>query len=1192
MNKGSVIAINSVWLFIKSLLIAAYGEKYSDDTSMNVDLINRNIFDIKLRNALHEIRMERNSYEHENLTTCTSESIERWNSTLQECIKYVNSTTVTGYKFKLKQIDTIRTLPVEDNTINALSVKEVIVSDDKHILNDSNVETQSFIKSRQTRMTDCYYVAYGDSEKSFSITGNFNFDNQFPIFSVVHNFLTRGKTIIESEFLKSKKLSSEELETVYILEIIILRAICEGLCENGRLHISSKHKTLAKIAFGDIKYLCYLLTSMSDQKVDMPIVKFVDCENEFEAGKAKPNTSRNIVAKISEETSAFYMPKMFSSHIDYKITSLNIRHFCTVLKLLFGHDNFRDGQLASLQTIFGSKENHMIILPTGYGKSLIYQFCALIQPQVTVVVSPTDSLIYDQIVNLKTFGLTEIVQLDKNTNVKGYSYQLLSNLLYSTPDVLESENVFSLINGLHKKKLLNTIAIDEAHQVSVWGHCFDANYFTLLHQIKNEFPQTQFLLFSATASQRIKEDLEQQFKPRKLNILQPCPLVREHIQYSFKRFDSETKIFEDIKNIFEKSYETENEYDISDSLEIPRLTLVICNDFSVLSKLYNYLCKSEITIEQSLLYQGEKNKYNSFRLAHKKILLTDDTNLAGINIPFLRNVIIIGFPPSKEWFYQECGRIGRNGEKSNVVVYSSNQDFDDVIKKLPANNSTSNITENFKKTNNLDFSNLEFISSFLINDSDSNMAIQLLSEIVKCVYVRNDATLGTVIGKMGEGERAKYDRALFLLYYCGIIEKWLFSEDKTYRFYINMNIDDGAAYFIGKTINKVKLQSGNDDILSLYLSNLDNCDDFNKLFIEIANWISENGYFIRRQMFLNTLQLTFDATDMNNEDIEQNLALYFSIGHTKSDITNQKVHFDVLESFISQDDETKDFEDEDSVSLKQQDIDISIEPTPTTLIEENTVEQVSTVMLENVDTSELVAETPQTTNVPAMNTIIDQTQLETLDSVTDKTSQEDDWAEKSIEEPGDYWFNTEESPAVSATIPQSIKTFEETDQEVLDTTSNEIFESKAETKMEHSIDFAISTSRETLTSWINEISITKDLLPANLISAVKRLEECSIEEIAFVKVYIEREIEYKFNKNLLIMLSVIELVKGNNLQMNRTKIILENLNDFELETYFKLLSNKLSFSQKTKIDNILLEKGKNKVYYKGFLGFIKKLFKI
>jgi len=343
MNRGSITAINSVWLFIKNLIVAAYGEEYGDKTTMNVDLINATIFDTDLRNMLHEIRMERNSYEHKNMTSCSMEDIERWQSAIQLLIKYVNSTSETGYQFKLKQIDTISTLAVD----------EVIQFDDKIIRNEVLAGSPPFIKSTQSRITDTYYVAYGDSEKSFSITGSFAFSNKFPVFSVVHNFLTRGKTVAGSEYLKSKKLSAQDLEKVYILEIIMLRAICEGLCENGRLHVSARHKELAKIAFTDIKYLCSLVEKMSGQKAHFPVVKMVPFEHEFEAGRDLPNSGRNIVAEVTDkEMEVFYMPKMFSSHIDYKITDHNISYFCTVLKMLFGHEEFREGQLAVPEKIF------------------------------------------------------------------------------------------------------------------------------------------------------------------------------------------------------------------------------------------------------------------------------------------------------------------------------------------------------------------------------------------------------------------------------------------------------------------------------------------------------------------------------------------------------------------------------------------------------------------------------------------------------------------------------------------------------------------------------------------------------------------------------------------------------------------------------------------------------------------------
>lgn len=1139
MNKGSVVAVNSVWLFIKNLIIAAYGGNYIDESNANVDLINENIHDIKLRNMIHEIRKERNNYEHNNMITCSNETIERWNSTVNYLIKYVNETTVTGYKFKLKQIDTIGTPPIS----------KIINKDNELIEKNSQNNSITYIRSRQTRMSDMYYIAYGDSESVFSITGNFSFDNKYSVFSVIHNILTRGKTIIESDFLKSKGLPARDLEIIYVLEIIILRAITEGLCDDGKLFVSSIHKELVKLAYQDIKYLCLLIENMSDQRINFPVIKFENFENEFEAGRTKPNCGRNIVAKILiADEQPFLMPKLFSTHINYTITPQNIAFFCTILKLLFGYTEFKDGQLAALQSIFNSNDTNMIILPTGYGKSLIYQYYALIQPQVTIVVSPTDCLIYDQIINLKSFGITEIPQLDKTIIARGYSYELFGNLIYSTPDVLESENVFSLINGLYKRNLLNAIAIDESHQVSVWGHCFDANYFTLLHQIKNEFQGTKFLLFSATASQRIKEDLEQQFYPLKLNILQPCPLLRNHISYNFKRFASDSEIFNDIKEVFEHSYGSQNEYDISNSLELPKLTLIICNDFSVLSKLYKTLCESETVIDQLTLYKGEKSKYNSFRLAHKKILLTDDTNLAGINIPFLRNVIIIGFPPSKEWFYQECGRVGRNGEKSNVIVYSNNRSFDSLITEIPHSFNDSEKALSLKH-NNIDFSNSKFISSFLFTENDSKMTSELLNEIYKCVYVRDEESFGTVIGRMGSGERGKYDKALFLLYYCGIIEKWLFNKDNTYRFYINMNIDDGPKYFKSKSMSKIKLQSGNDEVLEKNIAVLSACEDFSSLFTSVAKWISENGYFIRKQMFINTLQLAFDAVELTDDEIEKNLALYFSIGHTKTKKIDQKVKIDILNLFENSQNKTSDFEE---CELKK---------------------DVKKTEIINRETITLLEDT---------SSVCDVASAEKTEVLKDDISEVSFTLSNNV---GDSLFI--EKPVISvASNSNRIESLKQS----IDVDINDI-ENITSEKVKNN-DFDANNSQEKLISWIKEISQNKSILNDQFCTILKKIEDYPIEELAFIKMFIEREIEYKFSKNLLILLSIIELVKDRGSRIHRTQVVFDNLSDAEVNSYLKLIRDHLSYSQKNQIDDILQKKGKSKVFYKGFVGIVKKLLKL
>ena len=69
------------------------------------------------------------------------------------------------------------------------------------------------------------------------------------------------------------------------------------------------------------------------------------------------------------------------------------------------------------------------------------------------------------------------------------------------------------------------------------------------------------------------------------------------------------------------------------------------------------------------LYDNTVNNYKSFRTGRKKVLVTNDDFVVGINIPDLVNLICIGVPPSKEWLYQESGRVGRDFQNSNVIIY-------------------------------------------------------------------------------------------------------------------------------------------------------------------------------------------------------------------------------------------------------------------------------------------------------------------------------------------------------------------------------------------------------------------------------------------------------------------------------------------------------------------------------------------
>ena len=1017
-----------------------------------------------------------------------------------------------------------------------------------------------------------YPIGYSDSNKYliFEFCPIYNSNNA--IFAVIYNLLIRSNSISASYYLQSKNYNQHDMERIFAYELMLLYFACyKDSSDEIIFGIPENHFIYAQQACNDILYYSHLLSNMAGEPVKEIKVAVLDdadvgCDDEKIYIK---DTSNNImIGQISENANQLDCgPIITGEYINYVINTKNISSYELILRELFGKESFREGQISAISSILNGNKNHIVILPTGYGKSLIYQFLAMIQPKVSVVVSPTFILIHDQLENLKDMGISRAFHEDgKHINRHQIKYGILSysTLVYSTPEEIQGECYFELLRQLESTSKLGYINIDECHQMSVWGHSFKAEYFTLIKQLFTEVSATQFLLFSATSSLRVKEDLREQFVNKDLKIIQPCPLERDNIHYTLINTDDLSEVANDLLRRFEADIESKSNFDVSSKNSEPSMSIILCNDEEIREMIYNQLTKSETIRRYVTLFNGEISTYNRFRLANKRIIITNDTYLAGINILFLKNIIFVGMPPSKEWLYQESGRVGRNGEHSDVLIYLSEEEKRKTKLLCDTSYTTVCSKNNIKK---LRCANLDSVFSFIPTKEDINESNFILKDIKNFVHVPSNSQIGTVAGTMDIKDKCRYDKPLYYLYQLGIIDRWLIhssastefsseivSNEIKYRFFINMQIDDGTVYFENEFEKKINNQSFNSNIQKEYNERLIKVEDMFDLLIEtFAHWISENVFLNKTKMLKGTFELVTDIGSLSDEKAEMILCKYFgndsdSVIKLKSTLSSDKVYKSILE-IVDKIQKKIDFKHILGANISPKNMDVDKNKSDIDDYEKKDIRNIDNIYVEDIknesfsilkefneQTEEATIEKTErerTTLIESNNTkenLSDkqtETQIETIDSVFDE--------QKSVQEPFDIKNN----------------------------------------QRKHFVD---NCRRY-------------DKFSVNVLEQfVKELDELdTFEDCITWSSYFEREDEYKENINLQVLIAIIELKVGTG-QLSKTGNLFRKLPVSDIYNILDSIESVVSRDVKKEVDSVLKSCKMNKYYYSGILGIIKYLF--
>ena len=336
------------------------------------------------------------------------------------------------------------------------------------------------------------------------------------------------------------------------------------------------------------------------------------------------------------------------------------------LKKFFGFDSYRSygGEALQEKAVKAALANKSIlaVFPTGGGKSITFQVPALISGEtskgLTIVISPLQSLMKDQVDNLEKLGITDAVTinglLDPIERAKSFERieEGSASILYISPESLRSKTIEHLLLG---RKIVRFV-IDEAHCFSSWGQDFRVDYLyigefiKLIQEKKNLDEAIPVSCFTATAKQKVIEDISEYFR-EKLSLdleLFTSKVSRTNLQYK----------------VYEKGDEEEKYQQVRDLIEEKKCPTIIyvsrTRKAFLLAKRLSEDGFNAKPYHGKLDKQEKSENQNSFIKGETQIMVATSAFGMGVDKKDVGLVIHFDISDSLENYIQEAGRAGRD----------------------------------------------------------------------------------------------------------------------------------------------------------------------------------------------------------------------------------------------------------------------------------------------------------------------------------------------------------------------------------------------------------------------------------------------------------------------------------------------------------------------------------------------------
>ena len=332
------------------------------------------------------------------------------------------------------------------------------------------------------------------------------------------------------------------------------------------------------------------------------------------------------------------------------------------LKKYWQYGSFRPMQREAIESVMSGRDT-LVLMPTGGGKSIIYQLPTLAGDGLCIVVTPLIALMKDQVDALRRRGIPAVAvhsglssrQIDIALDNCVYGDV---KFLYVAPERLSSEMFRLRVDRMN----VSLLAVDEAHCISQWGYDFRPSYLRI-KELRRFMPDTPILALTASATPRVAEDIMKQLDFAEPNILQSS-FLRPNLSYSVRQTDDkEGQLMRIINNV-------------------PGCGIVYVRMRSTAERVANYLIEQG---ESASFYHGglptteRAMRQDEWVSGKTRIMVATNAFGMGIDKRDVRFVVHYTMSDSLESYYQEAGRAGRDGNRSYAVILMSSDDNSRIL---------------------------------------------------------------------------------------------------------------------------------------------------------------------------------------------------------------------------------------------------------------------------------------------------------------------------------------------------------------------------------------------------------------------------------------------------------------------------------------------------------------------------------